>query len=57
MFSNTKGETGHSCVAAVTDMSRAVMSIDYANENDMFAFGCSDGYLRVMGIQDVKDDE
>lgn len=49
-----QAETGtHKCVAAITDMSKACMSVDYGNQSDIFAFGCADGFLRIMSVDNA----
>lgn len=57
VFQNPIGTPGHKCVASITDMSKACMSLDYGNVNDIFAIGCADGYLRIMGLDTISHDE
>lgn len=48
VFQNTG--TNYRCVAALTDLEKAVLSVDYSNKSNKFAIGSGDGYLRIMEI-------
>lgn len=47
---------GFQPVAQIKELSRAVFSLDFSNNNDMFAMGGGDGVVRVFNlIHDVWD--
>lgn len=50
IFKNNDPEDGYKVISSITDLETACLTLDVAHTSNSFAFGCADGYLRVMNI-------
>ena len=48
VFKNNDPVDGYKIVASVTDLETACLTLDVSHDGNQFAFGCADGYLRIM---------
>ena len=53
IFKNNHPEDGYQIVGSVTDLDSACLTLNIAHQSNQFAFGCADGYLRIMNMEEV----
>lgn len=54
VFKNDDPVDGYKVVGKITDLDMACLSVDVQNTGLGFAFGCADGYLRIMNMEESK---
>lgn len=57
VFKNNDPVDGYKIVSSISDLEHPCFTLDVAHNSNQFAFGCSDGYLRVMEMSDAPPEE
>ena len=52
IFKNNDIFDGYKVVSSISELNTAWLTLDCVHEGYGFAFGCADGYLRVMNMTD-----
>jgi len=53
IFKNNDPSDGYKVVSSIADLNHACLTLDVVHEGYGFAFGCADGYLRIMSMSET----